>query len=479
MATLQELQQALQNVDEALKQSPDDPVLQKEANQLADAVIQMTGPRTAIEQAKFSDETNPQYVISPQNIALGTAIGSVVGGAEAALTRGALTIGKGAWNVIKGGTTGGASTTAGELTREATNNSPTGQIWALGAELATGVIPTLAGDVISRLPGPALTAIAGYKTGKTAQAITGRSESDIAARNKIFGYSSMKEGVASDIFRVQQEALDRQYLGGLGIQVANNEVPKDVLRSKLYEVFDNNSFLNSPEYTDALKRLRDGVTTNFVKKEDVNTLTSLVRGQGAKDPIVAKSWNERFLNTIQQASPEWNGVKISDGASTIMKEAIDNFTQRVSGTPMYSTLKSIEEKGYTAKARDSLPVLLNQEFKGPAVEKALANLAKSPEGRNDFRIALTSYLKDLPEQEALSRFNDLYPMIVKTKSMDLGELSALKGKVAKFVSKGYIQKTGDISGTALKASVLRGIAPAEVANRVFSDKNDALKPFSM
>jgi|688.fasta_scaffold317547_1 hypothetical protein len=483
MATIQEIEDALSNVDKALQASPNDPVLLKEANQLADAIAEMSGPRNAIESAQQFKEP---YTISPEAIALGTLAGTVFGGGEAVLGKGALTAANAAWKAIKGGTSGVASTTAGEFVREATNNSPEGQMWAFGTELATGAVPTLTGDLITRTPlsglialGSTVTGGGGYSKARAAKTVAaGRSESDIAARNKLFGAENRKAGVATDVFTAQQEKLDADIVSSIGVQIAQAEKPVGALRKYFYTTFDNNSFKDSPEAKDMLIRLKQGPSQGFSKKEDFGTIVNLVNGQNSKDPLIAKGWNSKFLNTIQQAEPEWNGIKISDDASALLKESVDKFTQRVSGTPLYSTLKEMESNGYVATARDSIPVIINQGFTGELTDRAIENIGKSAVGKRDFRIALASYLKNLPEEEALSEFNRLYPKIAKLKTIDVGELATLKSQVSRFYNKTKLGKTKDITATALKSSIIRGVIPAELSSRFLQDENTALEPFN-
>jgi hypothetical protein len=421
----------------------------------------ITSAQSAIEETNSS----PNYSFDPDTVAIAGLGGALVNSLPG------MGVGGLAARAAKGALTGGLSGASGELVRTETNNSDAGKLYAFGAELATGALPNLVGDALGRTAVPAIAATlsmfgkGGYQMAKTLKEGIGRSESDILARNAIFGRRTVKEGVATDVF--SKEVRDKwveEMASKYGIKTTSAENAATPVRNKIYEHIESIGPLkNSPEMIELKSRLAEGVRVGAVKPDDYKAITNLLESQVSKDPKYSKEFTERFVNTIQQATPEWNGVKISDPAAQVTREALDKVLAR-GRVPTYSELKNIETEQFVAKARDSIPVLLNQQFKGEAVENAMANIAKSPQGQQDFRVALASYLKNLPEKEALSEFNRLYSTVAKTKALPTEELLRMKRAVAKFVEKGYIAKAGDITGTALRNSIVRGVLPAEFAD---------------
>jgi len=419
-------------------------------------------------------------VIDPNIVGLGSVIGGVAGGLGGKL------FSKGAGMLvpaIEGALTGGGTTLAGEVVRASDNNSNISQLMALGTELALGAAPSVARDIITRIPTAGLMAVGGYAKAKTAQAVMGTSESNRLARERIFGRDNLKQGTATDTFRTENHQLASKNISqNLGIPITEGQNPQDVLRTGIYEQLTlandaGNTLKKSPEYVNLMTNLKQGLKDGVVKKEDITKINSLINSQNSPYSPTKIDFNTRLINTIQQAEPMFNGEPVSKAASNMMKESFDSYLTNLTGKPLYSELKKIEMQDKIALARDSLPVLLNQGFKGEQVEQALRNLSKSPEGQNDFKIALASYMKALPEKEALTEFNRLYPIIVKSRAMPLDEALKFKRQVATFVNKGFIKKAGDISGQALKMGIITGVAPAEVASRLLQQPNDGLQPF--
>lgn len=426
--------------------------------------------------AEIRDRPSP-YEISPQNVALAGLITSIGGGLYSKLAK---TGGSALMAAIEGGVTGAGSTAAGEIIKEATDNSNIGQLTALGGEMLTGAALPLARDLITRVPTAALMAGLGYAKAKTAQAVLGESESSRIAKNTIFGKEISKPGVASTAYRDafdESSALDMA--NRLNITIPKGMKAQDVVRRDLYDTMSLQSaggipIKNSPVYPELMSNLAQGVKDGIVKSDDIKSIATLLNGQLSPNPKTLATFNQRLLNTAQQATQEHNGIKISDDAADMLKEAIDKYT----GKPYYKLLKEQEKQRFTAEAMDSIPVLLSKGIKGDTLESTLTNLSRNPYGKENFKIALSSYLRSLPEKEALSEWNRLYDskVLTKTKVMDLGDLLSLNRKVKLYTEKGYIKKAGDISGHALKMSIITGVAPAEATSRL--NRPEPLKAFS-
>jgi hypothetical protein len=429
-----------------------------------------------IDFAEIKARPEP-YTLSPQNVALASLISTVGGGlyAKLAKTGGSALIG-----ALEGGITGAGSSATGEIIKEATDNSNIGQLTALGGEMLTGAALPLTRDLITRVPTAALMAGLGYAKAKTAQAILGESESSRVAKNVIFGKETVKPGVATTSYRDsfdESSALDMA--NRLGVTIPKGMKAQDIVRRDLYDTLSLQSaggvpIKNSPVYPELMKNLVQGVKDGIVKSDDVKSIATLLNGQLSPNPKTLASFNQRLLNTAQQATEEHNGVKISDDAADMLKVAIDSYT----GKPYYKLLKEQEKQRFTAKAMYDIPVLLSKGIKGDTLESTLTNLSRNPYGKENFKVALSSYLRGLPEKEALSEWNRLYDsnVLTKTKVMDLGDLLSLNRKVKLYTEKGYIKKAGDISGHALKMSLITGILPAEATSRL--NPNDPLKAFS-
>jgi hypothetical protein len=419
-----------------------------------------------------------EYTLSPSTVALGGLIGSIAGGIYPKLVKSGASVAMGA---LEGGITGLGSSATGEIIREATNNSNVGQLTALGAEILTGGALPLARDVITRLPPAALMAGMGYAKAKTAQAVLGESHSSRIAKTKIFGSETIEGGVAgtkyTDAFD-ESSAIDMA--NKFGLTVPKGMKAQDVVRRDLYDTIDLQgasgvTMKNSPVYSELMRELAQGVKDGVVKADDVKSIAALLNGQGSTNSKTMVSFKERLLNTAQQATKEHNGVKISDDAADMLKKAIDKYT----GKPYYSTLKAQEKQRFTAKAMDDIPVLLEGGIKGDALETSLRNLSTNPYGKENFQVALSSYLRALPEKEALSEWNRLYSsgILTRTKVMDMGDLLSLNRKVKQYTEKGYLKKAGDITGHALKMSLITGVMPSEATR--FAKEKDSLQPFNM
>lgn len=407
------------------------------------------------------------YTLDPKTVALAGLIGTIGGGlyAKMAKTGGSALVG-----AIEGGTAGTGSSAAGELIREATNNSNVGQLTALGAEMLSGAALPLARDLITRVPTAALMAGLGYAKAKTAQAILGESESSRVAKNAIFGKEIIKPGVATSKYRDafdESSALDMA--NRLGVNVPKGMKAQDIVRRDLFDNLSLKSasgipIKNSPVYPDLMSKLKQAYKDgDEVKAEDIPAIARLLNGQTSTNSKTLSTFNSRLLNTAQQSTKDFNGVKIGDKSAELLKEAIDQYT----GKPYYKLLKEQEKQRYTAEAMDEIPVLLDNRFSGEDLKDTLTNLSRNPYGRENLQIALGSYLRSLPEKEALNEWNRLYKSKVLTESkvMDMGDVLNINRKVKLYTEKGYLKKAGDITGHALKMSIISGLIPSEVSSR--------------
>ena len=406
-------------------------------------------------------------------------------------------VGSVAGKTAKGLIEGTLSGTGGEVVRDITNNSPMGQAAAFGAEMALGAGPSIFGEFVGRSTPAMLGATFGYQKGKATQAIVGRSESDLAVREANFGKQVMKEGVATTITQDQtRSVLSRDLANRYKIMVADNQTPSDAVRNTIRDTIAlegaaNRPMLESPEFKALLLDLEEGVRTGIVKRQDVKTIKSLLSGQTSTMPQIQQKFSERVINTIQQATPEWNGVKISDDASRFTRKALDDYLSRISkerlannqmAVPTYSNLKAIESQEFVAKAVDSIPVVLSDKFRGEAAEAALKNIHKTPEGQQAYRVALASYFKELEPSRVLKEWTRLEDDLIRYKTLPLEDIYRLKrgaSELAKRTNKSQV--AADISSAAFKRSIISGLIPAEFAQMQLEEAKaaEALAPFSM
>lgn len=446
-----------------------------------EAWLQSTMPKSGtLGSAVFKEQTMDEYSMNPRVPALSALAGGVIGLTPLGRVGSAL---GGAFKGAVGGVAGG---TAGEAVRAYSDNSNLGQAIAFGAEMAGGVAPNILGEFFSRAAPATLGATLGYQRGKVAQAIAGRSESDLAARQASFGRQVMQEGVATT---ATQEATKQRFktnlLTDFNLDIGDrkaSDVVRDTIESTLTtQARNNNALKDSPEFIDLLSRLKEGVRVKAVKPEDFQSIKGMLEGQVSADPKFVAEFNKKLVNTIQQATPEWNGIKISDSTAELTREALDKYLSRVGGVPSFSALKKIENDEIVAKAVDSIPVVLSDKFRGEASEKALKNIHKSPEGQKQYRVALASYFRELPPNKVIKEWNRLEDDLIKYKTIPFEEIMKIKRGVVEFSkrTKG-VQVAKDIAGNAFRNSIVRGVLPAEYANLAMEEdkQNQSLDIFN-
>lgn len=428
-----------------------------------------------LESARLGKETGTSFerTVDPRVPALSTIAGATIGATPLGRTGSML------GGIVKGGIGGALGGTGGELVRMY-DKSPYTEAVAFAVEMAGGAAPNLLGEFFSRATPSVLGATFGYQKGKAAQTIAGRTESDEAARQAAFGRQVMKEGVATTLVQDKtKEILSRDLANRFGVSVAANQKASDAVRNTIYDTIAlegaaKRPLKDSPEFIELFASLQEGVKAGTVKPADVKTIKSLLQGQVSSDPKIQQRFSERVINTIQQATPEWNGVKISDDAANVTRDALDKYLTRL-GTerqgnnllpiPTYNNLKGLEQQEIVAKAVDSIPVVLSDRFRGEAAQAALRNIHKSPEGQKQFKVALSTYFRELDPSKVVKEWNRLEGDLKKFKTIPFEDIMSIKRAVSEF-SKRAEGKTiaKDIGTTALRNAIIRGLIPSELAN---------------
>jgi hypothetical protein len=470
----------------------------KRAQQIVTQNLPQEGTLAGARQAQDVGR-DTEYQFDPRvpqlSAVLGAAIGATPYGRAA---KGASALG----GSIRGGIEGGIAGTVGESVRTASGNSNYGQAAALGVEMALGTGANLAYETIQRAKAAALGATFGYQPGKTLQTILGGTpESELMAQERAFGVRSMKPGVMREVAtqKTQQE-LSEELANNYGVVLQQEAKASDAVRQNLYtkladEVAQGRPLLvtertvvkdpvtnrnraaftvkqGEPEFVNLLTRLEEGVRVGAVKPADLNSIRSMLNGQVSADPKFATEFNQKLINTIQQTVPEWNGVKISDDAAALTREAFDTYLQRVNNGLGYNALKTTEQREFTAKALDSIPVVLSYKFNPneDVVKKAIENIHRSPEGQRSFQVALGSYFKNIPIKDqknaegVVTAWNRLDPILWKNKTLPRDEHIKLRRAVKEYSERGLSGKAKDVALVSLRNAIARSVIPAEAAS---------------
>lgn len=423
---------------------------------------------------------NPQnyYEFNPQNIGVAGAIGAGLSlipaiGGPYRVGRVGLELGK---RILGGAASGAVSSAAGEYYKAGKPENFENDVTAMGIELAAGAAPTITREVISRLP-TAITSLFPGDTltryiGKPLKSLLGgETESEFILKESKLGKTDaafakrVKPGTSTDVFTRGNEEAQRRFLTQNNIPFTQAETADNAVRNFVKTNIDDlfkqgKGFSDSPQYQKLRADLAQSVKDGLVDPQELAIITKIA-GNLQKSPLNADKFKTTILNLAQQS--ETTGYKVYNldkTAQKLLTNAMDDYFTANTGKPLYGLLKKVEEDKYIARARDSLPVLIQKGFTGDKVEKALENLSKSKAGVEDFRKALGTYLKVIPEKDLVSEFNRLEPIIKKTKVLPDQDLAKVNRSIAQYKSAGA--KAGAVGAVILKDSIL-GLLGAESA----------------
>ena len=465
--------------------SPEEWLKQNESSEVIspEEWLAKTAPPQASLQSASSLPENIEYQFDPRV----PAVSSIAGAALSSLPW--FRVGSLAGAAIKGGLGAGVGATAGEAIRDYSNNSNLGRAAAIGAEMAGGAAPSILGEVVGRLRPAALGALFGYQKGKTVQSVTGVPESESAMKQALFGKQVMQEGVATVASRnavrdQYKKQLEENY--GIIIPEGAQKVSK-FARNHLYKTLDDDlanggALVDSPQFQEALSILESGVNRG-ISPTQFNAIKGLLESQKSPHPVFKGGFNERLINTIQKADPEFDGVKIPKNVADFLRATLDDYLVSSGKSMSLSQLKKIEQDEIVAKAVDSIPVLLSGKFKGKATEKAASNIAKAgDEGQQALKLALGSYFRDLPPEKVISKWNDVAEALTAKGAFSVSDFLSIQRaivEVSKRKQSGAIAK--DIADNISKNAIVRGLIPAEFAQMQVEEAQnaEALAPFSM
>lgn len=253
-----------------------------------------------------------------------------------------------------------------------------------------------------------------------------------AVQEAAFGPVTKQPGTATDVFKSglhkqQRKELEDTY----NIVVPKGIEPQNYLRQQFSSVVNDLGqqgvlFKDSPQYRQMLAEL-DLIRAPKAVKEGIKRIANLQMNQV---PEAAANFETYLLNLMQQSSGEFKVQDLEKISADLLKKHFDSFLVANTGIPYYQVLKKAEAENFGAIARDSIPTLIANGF--TADKQALKNIKKSPEGVRDLKVAVTSYLKNIPDDNALlNKWNDLEVILKETKALPFEDIMQIKRQVNK------------------------------------------------
>lgn len=376
-------------------------------------------------------------------------------------------------NVIKraigGGVTSGFGAYAGESYKVGQPQNAETDLAALGVELVASGGLSLGTEAIKRAPA-VLNFIPGVSkiTGALKTATGGATEAETWLKNIAFGPQTLKGGTSTNTFRIGNEQANRTYLSDMGIQVGKDELATDATRNLLKKEVDDYykagvGFYKSKEKDALFSELEQGVKNGSVSRQEYVDLRKFLSSQSTNLKEDATRFSSDLLNLAQQSKGQYGKIPLGDTAEELVTKHLDNYFVKYTNKPLYSTLKKVEEDRYVAEARDSIPTLIKGGFSSDVAERAMFNIRKSPNGIEDFKIAVGSYFKTLPDNKLVEEFNRLEPIFTKTKVFspkNIVENERIINTINKGINiaKSPFAKAGALTGIALKDAIVTAIS---------------------
>lgn len=422
------------------------------------------GGYTPSDADKFKLSTYGE--IDPDKVALATGIGAGLTTILAPELRagklGIDVIG----NVIKrafgGGVTSGFGAYAGESYKVGQPENAQTDLEALGIEMVASGGLSLGAEAVKRAP-TVFNFIPGVSkiTGALKTATGGATEAETWLKNIAFGPKTIKGGTSTNTFRVGNEEANRKYLSDLGIQVEKDQLASDAVRNTLKKEVDDYykagvGFYKSKEKDALLSELEQGLKNNSVSRQEYVELRKFLSSQSTNLKEDATRFSSDLLNIAQQSKGPYSKIPLGERAQELLTKHLDDYFMTYTNKPLYSTLKKVEADRYTAEARDSIPTLIKGGFPADVTEKAMFNIKRSASGVQDFKVALGSYFKTLPDNKLAEEFNRLEPILTKTKLLPMDEINTIKKGIN--LAKSPFAKAGALTGIALKDAIVSGVS---------------------
>jgi len=434
----------------------------------------------AVEQSETG--LTPRFLdFNPSTVALGTLISTVIGGAYGKFAKAGLGTGKG---LATGGFEGALSSGVGEYIRSGEQNG-NNEMLALGAELAS---PAALRSSVELVPSlwktikPGAQAInPSYQTTKIGEVVgetlrpAGKEVRgvELMKRQTLFGEQDLGPYPEYRKYTTETNEQAAQFLADTyGILVKEGELASRGVRDFINNSVSNaqTPFLKSASGITFLKELG---TTKSITPAEKKAIRELLTEQMSSAPIDKQTFAERLNNSLQNTTNfKYGGVELGENARTILRKHFNTYLDDINNKSglNYDALKNLEEAQFVATARDAIPGILGRKFSPKLVEEYGANIAKSPEAKKDFQVALFSYFRTLPKEQLVGAFEDLYPTLVRLKLLPREELVKLQRGVAKVKNQTTAGKVSDVSLVSLREGILNGVIPAELANAVMQQE---------
>lgn len=426
------------------------------------------------------------------NVAASTAIGGAVG----------LPLGIGVVPAAAGGFFSG-------LAGEAARVSGASDVTTIGSEMLGGSVPAL-----TRTVAKPLVKIASYRAGRAADLVPDNAEQIAVrkAKERLYGKDTIDVIHTTENSDVLQQSLrtnmfpdvvipedkpvsafmrEEMYLKIKGLRntqkmevtpQGNGVVRFGQRAGDTIEVKpDSQIFSKSPEFKDLMEKdIKALYERDRISKTELASLHKIIRTDSSSDPTVVATSSEDIINLIQNGGTfVREGVeqkKIPEEAQKALRERFNQFLERNLGTKEYNKLKEVEKMEYIAKARDSIPTLLDSKFRlgSNEYDRVLSFIKDSPEGKRDFSHALLQHISSLKDEVQMKReFIRLRPAIAESKVMSKEELASLSAKINSFDKTVKSEKRADLIKQAIGALL---VAPASSET---ADKLDVANIFTL
>lgn len=437
----------------------------KETSTQTEATPTQPGGYAPSDADKFKLSTYGE--IDPDKIALATGIGAGLTTILAPELRagkiGIDVIGNVIKRAIGGGVTSGFGAYAGESYKVGQPENAQTDLEALGVEMVASGGLSLGAEAVKRAPA-VLNFIPGVSkiTGALKTVTGGATEAETWLKNIAFGPQTLKGGTSTNTFRIGNEVSQKEYLKGLGINVGEKELSTDAVRNLLKKEVDDYykagvGFYKSKEKDALFSELEQGVKNGSVSRQEYVDLRKFLSSQSTNLEEDAKRFSSDLLNLAQQSKGQYSKIPLGETAQDLVTKHLDDYFMTYTNKPLYSTLKKVETDRFTAEARDSIPTLIKGGFPSDVTEKAIWNIKnRSASGTQDFKVALGSYFKTLPDNKLVEEFNRLEPVLTKTRIISMDEINAIKKGIN--LAKSPFAKAGALTGVALKDAIVSGVS---------------------
>lgn len=417
----------------------------------------------------FFDPTAPQD-FSIKNVAVGAGVGAGLG----------TLVGGFPFGTLGGAISGGTGTTGGEIARTL-GASPSTQ---LIAELGAGGLPSAIKKFGTKALG--LVTWKGERLSNLLKSTTDEELATLAAKEKTFGSPTFKGLYSTKNSDLTQGALKSQLVNS-GVQVGEDELASTAVRKQLYaNMKANNPFVKSPEYAELGDEIAALRARNLISPKEEANLEKILKNQLNTNPRVANTANQDILNLIQNGGAYTvegeTKAMISPDAQRVLRDQFNKYLERSTGGKGYDFLKNIEQQEFIAASRDSIPTIVATKFTklDEPYKNALANIAKSPEGKMEFAKALDQHFyqlgetvevagkkvgKEVSPDKLMKEFIRLRPAIEESGVMSRPQLEELTRRISSIPS--MVDK--ELSKKYL-ADIVRGAIIGAGASEVSSTK---------